>query len=532
MKKKLLIGILGVIGVVALVCVYFFVNILRGLNQVKLQYSEEVVSTLKRPLDFSAYEEELSNISDLRMKELNKLIFEKSIDEIQNSIRKGQISCKEVVLYYVSRIKEYDNKYNTVIQINPKALEYAKKLDEKINSGFEVGELFGAVVLIKDNISDADMNTSAGAYALKDLKTKRDSFVVKKIKDQGGIILGKCNLSEWANFMSMPSSNGFSVLGGQTKNAYGKFDVGGSSSGSAAAESLNFASVTLGSETAGSMIHPAGQNSVVGLKPTVGFLSRDLVIPISEAQDTVGIMGKNVLDVKKVFDHVVGVDSNDLITKDAVKFVSNNINSNNNYIKGKRLGIIDDGSVEKKGLVEELKKLGAEVINVELVGDESKIDQMPVLNYGIVHDVKAYLDNEDVITNVHSLGEVLEFNNEDPKKRMPYGAQLHEDALKANISKDDYEKIVQNNRKISSQIIDKTLEKYDLDALVSISNELSGIYAPALYPAITVPSGYRSNGEPYGVTFVGTKYDDMNLLTISYSYELGTKHRIPPTIDK
>jgi len=331
--------------------------------------------------------------------------------------------------------------------------------------------------------------------------------------------------------MSIPSSSGFSVLGGQTKNAYGKFDVGGSSSGSASSESLNFATVTLGSETAGSMIHPAGQNSVVGLKPTVGLISRDLVIPISEAQDTVGIMGKNVLDVKKVFDVVVGVDSKDPITEETENFVFSDINSNNNYIKGKRLGIIDDGSIEKKGLVEELEKLGATIINVELVGDESEIDYMTVLNYGIVHDVKDYLDNEDVITNIHSLKAVLEFNNEDTEKRMPYGAKLHEDALETSITKDEYEKIVQNNRIISSQIIDKTLEKYHLDALVSISNELSGIYAPALYPALTVPSGYRESGEPYGVTFVRRKYEDMNLLSIGYSYELGTKHRVPPIVD-
>jgi len=130
------------------------------------------------------------------------------------------------------------------------------------------------------------------------------------------------------------------------------------------------------------------------------------------------------------------------------------------------------------------------------------------------------------------LKEVLKFNKEEPKSRMPYGAKFHEGALESNMSKEDYEKIVENNRKVSSEIIDKTFEKYDLDALISISNELSGIYAPALYPAITVPSGYRSNGEPYGVTIVGTKYDDMNLLSIGYSYELGTKHRIPPTLGK
>jgi len=170
MKKKLLLGGLAVIGVGVLGVAYFISNTLKGFDQIKLQYTDEKISTLKKTLDFSAYEKDLSNISDIRMEELNNLIFEKNIDEIQNAIRNRQLSCEEVVLYYVNRIKKYDDKYNTVIEINPKALEYAKKLDEKINSGSEVGELFGVVALIKDNISDEDMNTSAGAYALKDLK--------------------------------------------------------------------------------------------------------------------------------------------------------------------------------------------------------------------------------------------------------------------------------------------------------------------------------------------------------------------------
>lgn len=371
-----------------------------------------------------------------------------------------------------------------------------------------------------------------GSYALKDLTTNRDAFIVTQLKNADAIILGKANLSEWSNFMSMPSSNGFSVLGGQTKNAYGKFDVGGSSSGSSVSASLNFATVTIGSETSGSLIYPAGQNSVVALKPTVGLLSRDLIVPISEAQDTAGIIGKTTKDVLDVFSVILAFDKNDPQANHIKSFNQKSLDTSldSHYLKGKRLGIIKEDSKRYKLIKKELESLGAEVVNIDFGEKIPEIDMMSVLNYGIVVDVKTFLNHPDVNTSFKSLDDILAYNKQDPENRMPYGATLHENAIQTTISKEAYEEIVILNRNHASSVIDQALANYDIIAIVSFSNMLSGIYAPAMYPALTVPAGYTSNGEPFGVTFVGSLNDDVKLLNIGYCYEQATQHRIPPTL--
>ncbi len=217
--KKILITVLiifiGLIGFTG----YIILQSLKAENasQTKRQYDQEVISPLKRPLDFSPYEEALSELTDDDIQRLHTYIFEKTIEDIQKSIIAGHMTCEETVLYYIHRIKDYDSHYNTVIQLNPNALELAKKQDKSVKSKEKLGRLFGAMVLLKDNIADMTMNTASGAYALKDLTTNRDAFIVTQLKNADAIILGKANLSEWSNFMSMPSSNGFSVLGGQTK---------------------------------------------------------------------------------------------------------------------------------------------------------------------------------------------------------------------------------------------------------------------------------------------------------------------------
>lgn len=534
MIKKVVVFLL----VLAAVCVVgFLVSIYPQLQegeQITMQYDNEVISKYKQPLDFSAFEESLSKLSTNDIKRLDSYILDKDIDSIQKAILNGDITCEDVVLYYIHRIKQYDSQYNSVIQLNKNALKLARKQDEMIKNKEELGRLFGTVILIKDNISEMTMNTTAGAYALKDLTTKRDSFIVKQLKDEDAIILGKANLSEWANFLSEPSSNGFSVLGGQTKNAYGQYDAGGSSSGSAVAASLNFTSITLGSETAGSVIHPAGQNAVVGLKPTAGLLSRDLIIPITEAQDTAGIIGRSVNDVFELFKVTLAYDENDPLAKNVDIFDKESLTKplDASFLQGKRLGIVKDDPVRNEKIKQELQALGAEVIDIDMNVDDDMIDMMSVFNYGIVEDVKAYLNHPDVNSPFKSLAEILAFNKEDVDNRIPYGAKLHEDALSNTVSKEEYEQIVLNNRKSSRDIIDNALKDNSITAIVSFSNKLSDIYAPALYPAITVPAGYMDNGEPLGITFVASLNDDATLLNIGYCYEQGTHHRKIPTLDQ
>lgn len=528
MLKKV-IKIVVIVLLVILVIGGILLKVIKSsFDQITLQYDNEVVSELKNELDFGSYERALKGIETSRMKEIENLVYEKNISEIQNSIRNNKLKCEEIVLYYIDRIKTYDANYNTVISINPKALDYAKELDKRIENGEEVGELFGVAVLLKDNISDKDMPTTAGSYALRNTMTNRDSYVVETLKEKDAIVIGKNNLSEWANFMSMPSSNGFSTLGGQTKHAYGKFDVGGSSSGSSASVALNFATISLGSETAGSVIYPASQNSVVAIKPTVGLLSRDLVIPISEAQDTIGIIAKNTDDVYTVLNNLISYDKNDEVTVVSKDFKFEPLAKEKLNLEGFKIGIYKQTAYQN--ISEELKKLGAEVKIIEVEGKTEDIDYLPVLNYGIVNDVESYLNNPDVRSEFKSLKEILDYSKEDADRRMPYGATLHEDALAQTMTVAEYDLLVKNNKALASKIIDDILEKQNLDCIVSTSNELAGIYAPANYPAVTVPAGYKEDGEPFGITFVGTKLSDDRLLQIAYIYENGMNHRTAPKI--
>jgi len=264
-------------------------------SQLELQYETKVESPYKRVLSFDAYALDAFEEYD----KVHELVHGKDIVSIQSSLFDGLFTMQDLVQYYLTRVKNFAD-YNAVIQLNPEILSEAQAIDVKIASG-EKRSLYGVVILIKDNIAASNMNTSTGAYALKDLTTTRDAVLVKNLKSEGALILGKANLSEWSNFMTIPSSNGYSALGGQTKNAYGPFDVGGSSSGPAVAAALGLSTVTVGTETSGSLIYPSGQNSVLALKPTLGLLSRDLIIPISEAQDTAGVVcrKKNDLNISQ-----------------------------------------------------------------------------------------------------------------------------------------------------------------------------------------------------------------------------------------
>lgn len=530
MFKKIIILICIVVLIGILGVTYFLRS---SLNQIKLQYDNETISEYKRQIDFTPFEDGLSKLTTEDMSRLSNLIIEKDISSLQANILKGKLTCEEIVLFYVNRIKQNDSSYNTVIQLNPNALRQAQALDNKISNDKNIKSLFSTVMLIKDNISDKDMNTSAGAYVLKDLTTNRDSFIVNKLKEDDAIILGKSNLSEWSNYLTMLSSNGFSVLGGQTKNAYGKYDVGGSSSGSCASVALNFCNVSLGSETSGSLIYPASQNSVVALKPTLGLLSRDLIIPISEAQDTAGVIGKSVRDVSLVFKTTLGADKNDKLSNNAMNFDKTQLQTelNKTYLKGKKIALLKERSDRNKLIIEELLSLGAIVKEVEIDPYSLNTDMQSVLNYGIIHDLSKFLNDPAVNSNVKSLEEIVAYNSKDESKRIPFGQSLHEAALDTSLSKDEYEKIVSNNRKLSQELIDGLLKEQDYDVIVSFSNDLSALYSPATYPALTVPSGYSDNGEPYGITFIGSLNDDYKLINIGYSYEQYTKHRKEPTMN-
>jgi len=462
--------------------------------------------------------------------QLDQLILEKSIAEIQEALMNKDLSCRDLVRYYIDRIKQFAE-YHAVICVNEKALDVAIAQDQGIANGDVMGPLFGVVVLLKDNIATIDMPTTAGAEVLRNMMSSRDAFVVQQLRNADAIIIGKANLSEWANFMSEPSSNGFSVVGGQTKNAYGDYDAGGSSSGSAVGVSLNLATVSIGSETCGSLIYPASMNGVVTIKPTVGLLSRDLVVPITEAQDTLGPMGRTVEDVWTVFQVALAYDQNDPKAQACLELNPSEFEGplREDYFIGKRIGLLKEDSDRYRQLYKEFEILGATIIELSIDQEKLGIDMMPVLQYGIVEDVKSFLNHPSILTDVKRLEEVVGFNRLNPEKHMPYGQKHFEDALALKISKAQYEMLAQKNYNIASHTIDDTMKELKLDVMVSFVTDLCYVYATARYPAVIVPGGYIENGKPYGITFVGSYLDDVKLLRYAYAYEKSTKHRKMPS---
>ena len=504
--QTFVVVLIALIGASIITLLYLYLKIRKMLDQIDKQYTHEVISGDKRQLDFTPYKLDEFKHYD----KIHSLVFEKDLEAIQQLIKQKELTIRELCLYYLTRVKKYQE-YNSIIELDPGLLAQGELLDEKIAKG-EAGSLAGVVILLKDNIASKKLHTSAGSYALRELTTRRNALIVDLLEKEDALIMGKSNLSEFANFMTFPSSNGFSVLGGQTKNPYGKFDVGGSSSGSCVAEALGLANICLGTETAGSLIHPAGQNSVVALKPSLGIVSQDLILPISNALDTAGVVARSVKDLALVFKSLVAPDI-DLakvsLTKDS--------------LKGKVLGYYPGKSKRLKRILEELKKAGAEVRILSGKPEVSKLEMNKVLMHGIKYDLEEFLNDPAVEVEFKSLEEIVDYYKKVESIHAPYGIKLLEEGLK---SQGDISSYVEINRNQARKVLDRALE--EVDAIVSLSNHLSQLYAPAGYPAITVPGGYDKEGEPFGVTFIGGFLKDGLMLEIAYGYESFSKHRKPP----
>ncbi|OXX83350.1 hypothetical protein AVM15_11485, partial [Paraclostridium benzoelyticum] len=428
--------------------------------------------------------------------------------------------------------EKYDiNKLNSIIELNPDVIKIAREKDK----GTRSGKLYGIPITLKANIGTSDkMHTTAGSYALKDSILDEDSFIVKKLREEGAIILGKTNLSEFANYMSTKSSSGYSALGGQTQNPYGKFDVGGSSSGSASSVASGFSVASIGTETAGSIIYPSSQNSVVGIKPSIGLVSRDRIVPIAESQDTAGVISKNVDDAALILSSIYGYDTND---KDTI--ASKNLDEdyirylNEKSIKGMKIAILKPLAVRSSDLVffdsiqKDLKNMGAKTHIVSFSDEINNVKMSESLESGFKFDMDKYLKIAK-INGVSSLKDIVNINKDDLENRAPYGQDLLEKSLANKMSLDEYKNLVASNKNIASKEIDSILK--NADVIVSLSNQAATAYAPAGYPALTVPAGYKSNGEPIGITFVGSKFEEGKLLKIANVYEDNTKYRKDPNL--
>lgn len=490
-------------------------------------------------------------------------LHEATIDSLQQKMHAGSATSVSITQSYLKRIKEIDQngpKLNSVIELNPDALSIAAAMDAERKAGKLHGPMHGIPVLIKDNIDTGDkMMTTAGSSALEGNRAKKDAFIVKKLREAGAVLLGKTNLSEFANFRSSHSTSGWSSRGGQTKCPYVlDRNPSGSSAGSGSAVAASLCAVAIGTETDGSIVSPSSVNGLVGIKPTVGLLSRSGIIPISATQDTAGPMARTVKDAAIFLSVLAGIDSEDEVTKessgksqkDYTRFL------NAEALKGKRIGVETaflkgNQNVVKlyKEAIEVLKQKGAIVVEIDLMKEMNAIGnaEFTVLLYEFKDGLNKYLAGSNAKNK--SLKEVIDFNLKNEAKLMPYFKQetLVEAEQKGGLDNKEYKDALVKSTSARS-IIDTILKQNQLDAICGPTNGVaccidlvSGDYdtgfsfsspaAMAGYPHITVPMG-KVHELPVGISFFGTAYTEGELIAIAYAYEQASKKRAAPKFIK
>jgi amidase len=488
-------------------------------------------------------------------------ILDAGVTEQQAQMRAGKLSSHALVSQYLARIAAIDKagpKLRSVIELNPDALKIAADLDRERASGKLRGPLHGIPVLLKDNIATGDkMSTSAGSLALDGVRATRDSFVAARLRAAGAVIIGKTNLSEWANMRSTHSVGGWSGRGGQTRNPYAlDRNTSGSSSGSGAAIAASLATLAVGTETDGSIVSPASTCGIVGIKPTLGLVSRSGIIPIAHSQDTAGPMTRTVTDAALMLAAMAGVDSSDPASATSAGRTADYASAlRKDGLQGKRLGVARnffgsndavDALVEKELAV--LKAQGAVLVDVTVPNTDKYGDsETAVLLYEFKPDLAAYFEGYAPHAPVRSMADLIAFNDKHAAREMPYFAQEHLVAsqAKAGLDSAEYKEALANNLRYSREEgIDKVMAEHRLDALVAptggpawVTDYINGDHyggsfsspaAVAGYPHITVPAGY-TRGLPVGISFVGGAYSEAALIAMAYAYEQATLHRRPPT---
>ncbi len=453
-----------------------------------------------------------------------------NIIELQEQMDNNSLSALKLTQYYMDRIKKYDHQYNSVFEVNEAAINIAQELDEERRVKGKRSLLHGISILLKDNINadfQGKLRTTAGAMIFKDLYVNYDATIVAKLKEAGAIILGKTNLTEFANVMTDQSPKGFSALGGQVKSPYGDFDVGGSSSGSGVAMAMDFCTVAIGTETSGSIIDPAGCNGVVGVKPTIGVASRYGIIPISWTQDVPGPMSRNITDAAIVLDIIKGADLSDSITELKHQLPNYLMSLDGASLKGIKLGF-PKGKFLKAVKQEKLEifyraisilvELGASVIEVKMANDPHNLKK-DVMYYEFPIALNRYLESLGHTAPIKTLEEIIKFNNENLKERAPYGQTIFEKCIKFKESfKEKYQQELNNSVQASKEI-DDVIDQNNLDALLFVGSEAVGIPAKGGYPSITFPGGFTKENEPVGITLTGKKFSEDKLLGYGYEFE-------------
>lgn len=466
---------------------------------------------------------------------LKPFVLEQNIPSLQKNRAKGIFSYEELSLFYLYRIYALENDperfVNAVIAIDPSVLSIARLRDREVEA-VDPYSLYGIPVLLKDNINAAGLPTTAGAAALANNNTG-DAFLTEKLKDAGAVILGKANLSEWAYYFCSGCPVGYSALGGQTLNPYGRyqFESGGSSSGSGVATAMNYAAVTLGSETSGSILSPAAKNSVVGLKPTVGRLSRSGIIPISSSLDTAGPMTKSVLDNWIVFNAIQGFDPNDKASIDGSPIsIPEQLPQD---LKGKRIGYFKSFKADSlyTRAIKDLEDLGAEL--VEFSPPEVNLQGFAkLLDVDMKKDLPAYFQQYAAANNTFkSVAGVVAFNQQDTLLHAPYGQTYFKGIVTDTTSNESFQILKKRLLSEGRRFFETPMKAEALDAVISIDNYSAGYAAVAHYPALAVPMGYKASGEPSALVFIAPSQQESLLYTLGSVYENATQYRQVPDLN-
>ncbi|MFX0108243.1 MAG: amidase [Candidatus Hodarchaeota archaeon] len=485
-----------------------------------------------------------------------------SILQLQEKMESGELTSRRIVEMYLKRIEEIDRsgpKLNSIIELNPNALAIADALDNERKNNGPRSPMHGVPVVLKDNIDTADkMMTTAGSLALLGSIPSQDAFVVQMLRNSGAVILGKANLSEWANFRSEHSNSGWSSRGGQTLNPYAlDRNPCGSSSGSAVAVAANLCSVAVGTETDGSVICPSHANGIVGLKPTIGLVSRSGIVPISRTQDTAGPMGRCVADAAILLGAMTGIDPKDTVTKESEgKYHSDYTQFLDlDGLKNARIGVARnlcgfDERVDEivENSIEVMKQNGAKIVDPADITNAKELweTEYEVLLFEFKADLNAYLAGLGSDSPVKSLKEVIKFNEENREKTMPFFGQdiFLKSQEKGPLTSSEYIEALEKCRKLSREEgIDATIKAHNIDAIVApsggpawLTDHVTGDHflggsssaaAVSGYSSITVPAGYI-HGLPIGISFISGPYQEPVLIKLAYAFEQASSIRQPP----
>ena len=504
-------------------------------------------NTARRPLDMRPFLDALEQLTPTQRARLDGMIREASIPRMQEDLQAGRYSSVELTIYYLDRVRRFDiTGLHALLDLNPEILEIAASHDSERSQGILRGPLHGIPVLLKDNIGSGDlMRTTAGAAALSGARCDRDAHLVAGLRNAGAMMLGKTNLSEWAYWMSYIAPSGFSALGGQTLCPYGAaIDPVGSSTGSAVAMTANFAAISVGTETAGSIVAPSSRASVVGMRPTLGLVSRDRVLPITDECDMAGPIGRTVSDVALALTAMAAVPD----PRDRQSQRASGIHGTDFFalldraaLRGKRVGIIgieltgpadDEWVIANSGLsatADALRRAGAEITVVRAAPfDFSGPGFVGEFNFGMREGVNAYLRATNA--PLGSLSEIIEFNDQDLGRFAPWGQDRLRDCLWSPLGAAEARLIARGNRQQARAYLNDLLDGQDLDMLVGIDTLQSLIYPFAGFPAIAMPGGLSPWGVPFSATFIGRPRDDAGLLSMAYAFEQAGPLRVAPEL--